>query len=216
MSYILDALKKLEEQRRLEAGSRQLSRWYSPRQKRRGHFLWRYFVFLALLLNAGILLWWAGPWQSKRSAAREPFEVSTDAAVSRQDEVVKDTVNEGRGPHLRQLQSDVGTGNDLDSKPKENGSAVSFQMHPDAAEKEVTDGKIMEMSELPLSVRQKLPDLSISGHFYENKPSSRIITVGGKTLHEGASAAPGIRLERITPDGAVFSCDGYRFHKGVF
>jgi hypothetical protein len=178
--------------------------------------LWRYLISLALLLNAGILLLWAGPWQSKRSAAHEPFEVSIDAAVSRQNEVVKDAVNEGQGPRLYQFQSDVKTGNDPDSNTQENGSAVSFQIRPDTAEKEVTDGKTMEMSELPLSVRQKLPDLSISGHFYENRPSSRIITVGGKTLHEGASAAPGIRLERITPDGAVFSCDGYRFHKDVF
>ncbi len=216
MSFILDALKKLEEQRRLEAGPRQLSPWYPPRQKQRRHYLWRYLISLALLLNAGILLWWAGPWQSKRSAAREPFEVFTDAAVSMQNEVLKDTVNEGQGPGLHQFQSGVKTGNAPDSKPQENDSAVSFQMRPEAAEKEADEGKIIEMSELPLSVRQKLPELSISGHFYENRPSSRIITVGGKTLHEGASAAPGIRLERITPDGAVFSCDGYRFHKGVF
>lgn len=216
MSYILEALKKLEEKRRQEADPHHLSPWYSPQQKRKVHFLWRYLIFFALIVNAGILLWWAEPWQSKRSAAPGPFEVSTDAAVSRQNEIVKDTMNEGQGPLLRQLQSDVVTGHDLDSKPKENALAPSFQTHTDAAEKEGTDGKIIEMSELPLSIRQKLPDLSISGHFYESRPSSRIITVGGKTLHEGASAAPGIKLERITPDGAVFSCDGYRIHKGVF
>jgi general secretion pathway protein B len=65
-------------------------------------------------------------------------------------------------------------------------------------------------------VSQRLPDLTISGHFYDISPSSRVVTVGGRALHEGDAAAPGVKLERITPDGAVFSCEGYRFHKGVF
>ncbi len=72
------------------------------------------------------------------------------------------------------------------------------------------------MNELPSSVGQRLPDLTISGHFYNARPSSRIVTVGGKTLHEGDAAAPGVKIERITPDGAVFSFEGYSFQRGIF
>ncbi len=215
MSYILEALKKLEEKRRLESGPHHLSTGYSFPQKRKVYFQWKYLILFALLLNAAVLLWWAGPWQSKKGASLERFEVSRDATTSRQNETVKDNMDEGSGPRLLP-QGFIRTGSDPGSQPEKKASAALFRERPDAEDTAGPNGKIIEMSELPLSIRQKLPDLSISGHFYEISPSSRIITVGGRTLHEGASVGPGVKLERITPDGAIFSCDGYRFHKGVF
>ena len=215
MSYILEALKKLEEKRQLDTGPHHLSTRYSFPKKQKGYFMWLYLIFIALLLNAGIFLWWAGPWQAKKSSSSGGFEISGDATANRKDKVKKDTMNEGPGTALLQTESVVEKDHQNDSRPKENGSVPLLQERPDA-EKDAPGSKIIEMSELPLSIRQRLPDLSISGHFYENNPSSRIITVGGRTLHEGASAAPGVKLERITPDGAVFSCDGYRFRKSVF
>ncbi len=216
MSYILEALKKLEEKRRLETGPYLLSSHYSSPQKRKGYFQWRYLIFFALLLNAGILLWWAGPWLSKNNAERSTFEGQGQSTVNKQLEIVKDAIDEGPGPRHRQPRNVVENGHTVGSGPQENALAPSFQTGPSAPDKAGPDSKIIEMSDLPSSVRQKLPDLNISGHFYESTPSSRIITVGGRTLHEGASAAPGVKLERITSDGAIFSCDGYRFHKGVF
>lgn len=215
MSYILEALKKLEEKRQLEAGPRHLSTRYSFPKKQKKYLLWLYLIFFALLLNAGIFLLWAGPWQAKKSASSGGFEVSSDATANKQDNARKDAMNEGLEPALRQTEGVMETGRESDSRPKGNGLAPVLQGQLDA-EKDAPGSKIIEMSDLPLSIRQKLPDLSISGHFYENSPPSRIITVGGRTLHEGASVAPGVKLERISSDGAIFSCDGYRFHKSVF
>ncbi len=214
MSYILEALKRLEEKRLLESGPHHLSPGHSFPQRKRVYFQWRYFIFFALLLNAGILLWWAGPWQSKKSVAPRTFEVSRDETIGGQNEIVNDTTDEGSGP--RMPQRIIKTGHAAGPRPEENASSPIFRERPGAEDTAGHDGKIIEMSELPLSIRQKLPDLSISGHFYESSSSSRIITVGGRTLHEGASVAPGIKLERITSDGAIFSSDGYRFHKSVF
>ncbi len=74
----------------------------------------------------------------------------------------------------------------------------------------------ISINELPPSLRLTLPDLTISGHFFDSGPSSRVVIIGGRTLREGQTVAPGLKLEQITRDGAVFSYQGYRFKEGVF
>jgi general secretion pathway protein B len=67
MSYILDALKKSEQERqRGSVPSVQSLHGVipdSPRKRPR----WPYLVLIALLMNAGLLLWWLQPWQSAKS-----------------------------------------------------------------------------------------------------------------------------------------------------
>jgi hypothetical protein len=35
-------------------------------------------------------------------------------------------------------------------------------------------------------------------------------------MKEGESLAPGLKLEKITPDGVIFSYKGYRFQHGIW
>lgn len=65
MSYILDALKKSEKERQHGmvpdfSTVQDASVLGSSRRS-----LWPYLLLAALLLNAGILVWWLSPWQSK-------------------------------------------------------------------------------------------------------------------------------------------------------
>jgi general secretion pathway protein B len=71
------------------------------------------------------------------------------------------------------------------------------------------------MNELPQSVLSSLPKLSLSLHLYYADPSSRLISVKGRTLREGQELAAGLKLEEINPDGAVFSFQNYRFQIGL-
>jgi general secretion pathway protein B len=75
--------------------------------------------------------------------------------------------------------------------------------------------KVYRMNELPQSVLQELPHLSLSLHLYNADPSSRLINVKGKTLREGQELSAGLKLEEIRPDGAVFSFQNYRFEVGI-
>ena len=73
----------------------------------------------------------------------------------------------------------------------------------------------MAMEELPLGIRQELPELTISMHAYSPNPAKRLVSINNKLLREGDTAASGVNLEKITPDGMVFSFRGYRFSRGV-
>ncbi len=49
---------------------------------------------------------------------------------------------------------------------------------------------------------------------YSNKPEERILNINGRMMREGQEVAPGLRLEEINQDGAVFSFRGTRFPQG--
>jgi general secretion pathway protein B len=66
MSFILDALKKLEQKRNQESIPDLLTVHSSPVQKPQKRLIWLYIIVIALFINAGILLAWLKPWQSEK------------------------------------------------------------------------------------------------------------------------------------------------------
>src|SRR3989304_1233253 len=66
MSYILDALKKSEKERRHGTVPDLLTVQDILVQEPKKRLLWPYFLLIALLLNAGLFMWWLNPWQSKK------------------------------------------------------------------------------------------------------------------------------------------------------
>lgn len=73
------------------------------------------------------------------------------------------------------------------------------------------DGRVLEMDGLPESIRAELPKLLVSGHVWSEEPALRLLSVDDRLLHEGGEAAPGVRLQEITPAGAVFVFKGWHF-----
>jgi general secretion pathway protein B len=71
--------------------------------------------------------------------------------------------------------------------------------------------RIYRISELPDTVRQELPSLSLGGSMYSDKPASRMVIVNGQVFHEGDTLAPNVVLEHIKAKEAVLSFKGYRY-----
>ncbi len=71
--------------------------------------------------------------------------------------------------------------------------------------------RVLAFYELPPTVRERIPPLSVSGFSYAEQPDLRMAVINDKVLRQGESAAPGITLERIASDGVVLSFSGYRF-----
>jgi general secretion pathway protein B len=69
---------------------------------------------------------------------------------------------------------------------------------------------------LPQSLRQHLPELSISFLAYSRKPSERIVSINGRIMREGQTIADDLTLEKITSAGAVLNYRGDRFLLEVF
>ncbi len=74
---------------------------------------------------------------------------------------------------------------------------------------------VSNMSDLPVTIQQELPAMSISVHAYSAKPAERLVGINGRLLHEGDAVAPGLTLEQISADGMILSYKGYIFRRGV-
>ncbi|MHC1742525.1 MAG: general secretion pathway protein GspB [Syntrophobacteraceae bacterium] len=73
-----------------------------------------------------------------------------------------------------------------------------------------------EYRQIPASIKNDIPRLSLSFLVYSDKPAERRVTINGKVLREGDEISDGLKLEKITHEGAIFNFKGFQFHKGVF
>ncbi len=69
------------------------------------------------------------------------------------------------------------------------------------------------MAQLPASIQQEIPKISISGLVYSDDSQGRLVGINDQLLREGEYPAPGLKLEQITPDGVIFSYKKYRFRR---
>jgi general secretion pathway protein B len=74
---------------------------------------------------------------------------------------------------------------------------------------------IPKWHELTSEIRDAIPNLFISILIYSQSPENRWINLNGSKKLEGQEIAAGLKLERITPDGAIFNYRGQRFFKRV-
>lgn len=71
------------------------------------------------------------------------------------------------------------------------------------------------IAELPESVRQKIPNIEFAGHVYSTSVERRSVMINGKKMREGDVVGSGLILQAITPEGAEFEYEGYRFKLGA-
>lgn len=71
------------------------------------------------------------------------------------------------------------------------------------------------MQNLPEILRNSLPELKMTVHFYDEQPQLRFAIINDRNLKEGQLLRPELKLERITPEGAVFNYYGHQFLLGI-
>jgi general secretion pathway protein B len=61
------------------------------------------------------------------------------------------------------------------------------------------------------AANSQLPNLRLDLHVYTAAPQGRFVMINMRTMHEGDSLPNGVRVESITPEGAVLSQNGTKF-----
>jgi general secretion pathway protein B len=82
-----------------------------------------------------------------------------------------------------------------------------------SAEDEMPRGKILAESSKPAPMRKTLPVMLVAVHAYSSKPEERIVSINGQLLKEGDALGAGLILEQITPDGMIFDYRGKRIQR---
>ncbi len=236
MSYILDALRKSDQQRQRGAVPTLLVGHASSAASKQA-FPLSYGVIAVILVGVGISIGWLRPWQPDSAprtedsvavkvaetdprqaallpaapeatpTAESPLRKQTQAArpvpapVAAPAQPRASAQAAMRAPPSKPARSG---GSPLPAPPADTGAADTGPALP-----------VVSMADLPVAIQQELPPMSISVHAYSGKPKDRLVGINGALLHEGDSPASGLTLERITPDGMIFSYKGYSFRRGV-
>jgi general secretion pathway protein B len=236
MSYILEALRKSDQQRHRGATPTLQAAQVTVAAPKRPMFIY-YGLLATVLLGAGIMIGWLRPWQPEQLppetepiAAKSPISISQQAVpapLTAPPEMVSKTAQEFPAPNLTRTGQPVPVAGAM----KPNNPALVSSGTPSAAasipdkssmpEKPASiagvaqEQKAIPMAELPLQIQHEIPAMTVQLHAYSSNPNERLVYINSIRLREGGSLMLGLRLEQITPDGMIFSYKGYRFQRGI-
>jgi general secretion pathway protein B len=243
MSYILDALKKSEQLRQRGAAPSLLAAQVTDAAPRQPALL-LYGLAAAVLLVVGVAIGILRPWQAAAPAPQpvavkppEPVVPPTPPTTAPAPVSVGITINAERqspvpapaAPTAPPPAGDVlkvpvpapaAPAQSVASKsattPEKPASSPAPETPAGARPAGVVPERpVVTAGELPASIQQDIPKLSILFHLYSANPRDRLVGINDRMLHEGDAVEPGLVLEQVTPDGMILNYKGYRFLRGT-
>jgi general secretion pathway protein B len=212
MSYILEALKKSEQER---AQGREQDLLRDPVATPPPPPAVRPWAVLGLstaLLAGGIAIGWWKPWEAAPPAARPPAPVApavpppAPAPAAVRAEAPPAPAPAARAPAAPPAPPATRP----ETVPKVEERKAATRPAP-AKELPTPPERVLALAELPAALREALPSLAIRGFVHSEDAVSRMVVINDRVLQEGDEVAPELRLERIDPEGIVLSFRGYRF-----
>jgi general secretion pathway protein B len=216
MSYILDALKKSEQERgRGTAPGVQTMHSTSLNYHANKTPLWPYFLLAAILINLAALMYFIiAKSDPATSAHNQQSIIETRPATSS----TADAVNDNRVALTAQNNSVEETiiyktvsipvaNRTIDAGPGKTSAETTRYQQP--------RGLVLERDELPSAAQQYIPVMEFSAHVYSTNPLQRSIVINGRFMEEGDRLGADLILDEITPDGAIFDYQGQLFRQSV-
>ena len=217
MSYILDALKKSEQERgHGSAPNVQTLHSSSLNYHANKTQLWPYFLLAAIIINLAALFYFI--------IAKTEVEATTQEQqiISETGLVVTNTAQAASSKHVAPVIEDAYSAEAVVYKPislpatnqgtakhTPRGRVIEAPRHQQASL------SVLERDELPFEMQQYIPVMEFSAHVYSSNPVQRSIVINGLLMEEGDWLASDLFLSEITPDGAIFDFQGQLFHQGV-
>ncbi len=208
MSYILEALKKSEQERRRSQVPDWQTQHTPPPERRRGKRLWPVLIVAALLLNAAILTLYLRPWNASEPVASEIEPPQTIVAAT-----ISEPASEPAAEAPHPPAPSVGLERVDQSSPVPLGTAPFAEPAPPPVSRAVSDQapSVPRIEDLPLSLRRQLPEIVISLHFYTDSPAARMVRINGRNLRENQRVDENTIVREITEEGVVLDFNGQSF-----
>lgn len=177
MSYILDALKKSDQERQQNNGPNlQSVHRQQPVIKASSSKLW-WLVVLLLLIIAVFSSWFYFTLSKPAPSviAEQPVPVTQAPSLSQQS------------------QTNTPTKTLAPTEVANNEALMNEALI------------LVEFWELPDPVQQQIPPMTFSFHVYSENPVRRTIIINKQRVREGSTVSAGLVLEEITPQGVILN-----------
>jgi general secretion pathway protein B len=242
MSYILEALRKSEQERERDRGEvpdiKSVHTSYNTSETPGRHKAWWWLLAGVVLIN-GVIFAVVYVGEDETTIAQAPSQLLPPSAQTVPDNnpretargsssaPAKETENSTPQNPVRQEPSAVASESSNQSTPRVVFSEEPLQLDDSAGDQssvtvDVTDksgAQAVEestadagpVSDLPDNVRKQIPSIAFGGHIYSSSVQRRSVMINGKKRREGEVIESGLVLSAITPAGAEFEFQGYRF-----
>ncbi len=208
MSYILDALKKSDQERRqgnspnLYSVHSSLSAGKDSQPFFRRHALWLIFGGLSLLfLSSAILFFFY-----RQDAAKTNLAQTTAIPPLSSQRMMPQMTP------LPQPSEQVVLGKEeIIIEPQPIATEDIIPESSAIVETETSQSPLPLLKDLPSKLQGEIPILQFAGHTYSTVPSQRMIIINGKILRQGDPIAPQTHLTEITWEGVIVEYNGIRF-----
>ena len=239
MSYILNALKKAEN-KSFDGENLKIKKQILVLKQRSRNGKLKVLALATVLLGTLLLGGWLGSMQKHQPENRVDLAKSDNlvdnkknAPVRHEPLLVKNTLVPPAGK-IREMQPRVHLHPGVDGKNsvkverktnainppipvrrmkkqvKTEPVATVQQISKVVKEKDVEE-PLQNYLELPFMIKQKLPPLKISLHYYNSTPARRLARINGRILHESDSIDNKLTVEEITPTSVILNYEGELF-----
>ncbi|MDH3441655.1 MAG: general secretion pathway protein GspB [Gammaproteobacteria bacterium] len=199
MSFILDALKKSESERKRQDTPGIASIPETSQQP--GKPRWPWLVVGLLVINLAVLA-------AIMMRPDRPTETPTAETINREPataaESFSDIVREAKRATPEPTAKTV-------TAPQPEPAAIVPATAPQAAPTQTVTEGLPTFNDLRASGQLQLPDMHLDIHVYSGQPADRFVFVNMSKYKESATLSEGPRISEIVPDGVVLDYMGTRF-----
>ena len=224
MSFILDALKKSENERQRRTGPSLADVRTGAPERKRPPWLIPLIGLLAInLVAAAAVLLWPGerdvPLPRQAAAERRPPSTppssprpAPPAATPRIDpDPPPAKPTPAPRPPVRSLAAETAP-EAQGAPPQAPAAAIAPPPRPTRPSPgTIVDEDVPTFAQLVVDGRLSLPNLHVDIHVYSAKPKGRFVFVNNKKYREGDFLNEGPRVEEISTTGVILSHQGHRF-----
>lgn len=242
MSYILEALKKSEKERKKEGvPDLQADHSLPPVRRTERNPLGKLLIGVGggLLLTGGGWFWWQGQHKDLSQPLPEK-QISSPPSISVSPEISQVPVSSDSAPDSAVLSQEILAKISkevlqavTEAKAKNSSVAVAAVVadtEPAPSQERVEEivpedlppvpdnpeTVLPSLEELPVELRQKIPKLSFAGHVYADEAEKRLIIINNRIVREGDLVSKGLSLQQITRDGVIIRYETFVFQVKLF
>ena len=244
MSYILDALKKSEQQRG-QGGIPDVQTVHSSslyyRDEKKTY--WPYLLIAAVILNLIAIVYFITDKnnvsenntlsvqdtiiknKAKKTIAVNDVQTAPPAVVAEEQIINTTALNAKIEPEkpktvvpatAEPVKKKTNSTNNRDTITPGTNSYAAVNKRPAQPRTQTkTQKDIIDFYDLPDSIQQQLPAIIVSAHVYSSNPVQRSIVINNNFMEEGEYVIDDLILHEITADGAIFDYGETRFHYNV-
>lgn len=199
MSYILDALKKSEQERgQGDIPNVQTVHSSNLNYGNNKKTYWPYILITAVLLNLLAISYFI-------------FDKEKDMDINSQP--ASELASESATPTFKETLKQIG---EEDFKKEEKPTIKPIQKKsPKTINSNTSLLSITDYYDLPDSTKNRLPDINVSAHVFSTNPLQRSIVINNNFMEEGEYISKKLFLHEITQDGAILDFEGDLINYGV-